>query len=101
MEQVYGAAGRRVAGTQFDAFHSLTVKQLSAKQQMVMDCFDGADMKLTREEISRRTNLKLSSVCGRARELLDAKRLAVRGSVRDIATGKRQELLGLVVGGAL
>ncbi|WP_116324685.1 hypothetical protein [Cupriavidus taiwanensis] len=96
MEQAYGAAGRRVSGTQFDSFHSLTVKALSAKQQMVMDCF-AAGMALTREEISRRTNLKLSSVCGRVRELLDAKRLQVRGSVRDVATGKRQELLGLPV----
>lgn len=94
MEQVFSSTGRRVSGTQFDSYHSLTVKQLSAKQQMVMDCFD-AGAKLTREEISRRTNLKLSSVCGRARELLDAKRLAVVGSVRDIATGKRQELLGV------
>lgn len=96
MEQVYGAAGRRVAGTQFDAFHSLTVKQLTAKQQMVMDAFDGPGARLTREDITARTNLRLSSTCGRVRELLDARRLMVCGLRRCAATGKQHELLCVV-----
>jgi hypothetical protein len=62
---------------------------------MVMDCFDSSEILLTREQISAQTNLKLSSVCGRVRALIDAGRLQVRGSVRDLHTGKRQELLGL------
>ncbi|WP_316150080.1 hypothetical protein [Cupriavidus sp. BIC8F] len=100
MEQIYSTrSGRRVSGTQFDSYHSLTVKDLSATQQMVIDAFDGAtsarETRLTREEISRRTNMKMSSVCGRVRELLDANRLVVCGRIKDIYTGKWQELLKL------
>lgn len=96
MEDFYSPrSGRRVAETQHESYHSLTVKQLSTTQQMVMDCFIGQETLLTREEISARTNLKLSSVCGRVRALLDASRLQKRGTVRDVATGKSQELIGL------
>ncbi|SAL26028.1 hypothetical protein [Caballeronia telluris] len=94
-EHYSGRSGRRVSDTQSESFHSLTVKQLCHTQQMVMDCFDSSEILLTREQISAQTNLKLSSVCGRARALIDAGRLQVRGSVRDLHTGKRQELLGL------
>lgn len=94
-EHYSGRSGRRVSDTQSESFHSLTVKQLCHTQQMVMDCFDGSETLLTREQIAAQTNLKLSSVCGRVRALIDAGRLQVRGSVRDLHTGKRQELLGL------
>lgn len=94
-EHYSARSGRRVSDTQSEAFHSLTVKHLSATQQMVMDCFIGPETLLTREQIAARTNLKLSSVCGRVRALLDASRLQKRGSVTDVATGKGQELLGL------
>jgi hypothetical protein len=90
-------SGHRVAETQQDSFHSIPVRQLCATQQMVMDCFGSRDLLLTREDISARTNLKLSSVCGRARELLDAGRLVKRGRRDCAATGKSQELLGLPV----
>ncbi len=89
--------GHRVSETQQDSFHSITVVELSDKQKMVMDCFNSPETLLTREDISARTNLKLSSVCGRARELLDLELLAKRGSRKCIATGKSQELLGLPV----
>ncbi|MBF6987226.1 hypothetical protein [Cupriavidus sp. IK-TO18] len=96
MDQIYSTrSGHRVSGTQFDSYHSLTVKDLCASQQMVVNAFEGEGVKLTREEISRRTNMKLSSVCGRVRELLDANRLVVCGSVKDLFTGKPQELLKL------
>ncbi|WP_342705185.1 hypothetical protein OHZ10_29335 [Burkholderia arboris] len=98
MDDFFSArTGHRVSETQQDSFHAMPVSELSAKQKMVMDCFDSPETLLTREEISARTNLKLSSVCGRSRELLDAKRLAKRGSRKCIATGKSQELLGLPV----
>lgn len=98
MDDFFSArTGHRVSETQQDSFHAMPVSQLSAKQQMVMDCFDSSETLLTREDISARTNLKLSSVCGRARELLDAERLAKRGSRKCAATGKSQELLGLPV----
>lgn len=98
MDDFFSArTGHRVSETQQDSFHAMPVSELSAKQQMVMDCFDTPETLLTREDISARTNLKLSSVCGRARELLDAGRLAKRGTRKCTATGKSQELLGLPV----
>ncbi|KWK75762.1 hypothetical protein WM15_29650 [Burkholderia ubonensis] len=90
-------SGRRVAETQQAAYHAITVKELTAKQKMVVECFHLPGEKLTREDIAARTNLKLSSVCGRVRELLDAGRLEKRGSRKCVATGKSQELLGLPV----
>ncbi|WP_334034731.1 hypothetical protein [Burkholderia cepacia] len=87
--------GHRVSETQQDSFHSISVAKLSATQQMVMDCFDTTETLLTREDISARTNLKLSSVCGRVRALLDAGLLVKRGTRKCTATGKSQELLGL------
>ncbi|AIO24588.1 hypothetical protein [Burkholderia cepacia] len=90
-------SGHRVSETQQDSFHSISVAKLSATQQMVMDCFDTPETLLTREEISAMTNLKLSSVCGRSRELIDAGRLAKRGKRECKATGKDQEQLGLPV----
>ncbi|KWH52547.1 hypothetical protein [Burkholderia cepacia] len=96
MDDFFSArTGHRVSETQQDSFHAMPVSELSAKQQMVMDCFDAPETLLTREDISARTNLKLSSVCGRARELLDAGRLAKRGTRKCTATGKSQELLGI------
>lgn len=88
-------SGRRVAEMQQDSYHALTVKKLSATQQMVMDCFDSVTPHLTREDIATITNLKLSSVCGRVRELLDANRLTVVGKREDTATGHSQQLLGV------
>ena len=86
---------RRVAATQSDAFHAMSSKQLGAKQQMVLDCFADSNTRLTREDIAARTNMKLSSVCGRVRELLDLKLLRVNGSRKDLATHNSQQLLAL------
>lgn len=98
MDDFFSArTGHRVSETQQDSFHAMPVAELSAKQKTVMDCFASHETMLTREDISARTNLKLSSVCGRARELLDAKHLAKRGTRKCAATGKSQELLGLPV----
>ncbi|WP_323120009.1 hypothetical protein [Burkholderia alba] len=85
------------SSTQQDSYHSIAVPELSAKQRMVLDCFHSRATLLTREDIADRTNLKLSSVCGRVRELLDDGRLQKRGTRKCIATGKSQELLGLPV----
>lgn len=96
MEDFFSArTGHRVSETQADSFHSLSVSKLCASQQMVMNCFDNQSTVLTQEQISANTNMKVSSVCGRVRELLDASRLQKRGTVRDVATGKSQELIGL------
>ncbi|MDR5736158.1 hypothetical protein QCE47_27990 [Caballeronia sp. LZ025] len=90
----------KASQTQIDAYHNMSSKQISAKQQMVLDVFDGdKSVTLTREEISSRTNLKLSSVCGRVHELVQAGNLAVRGSVKCVATGNRQQLIGLPIVG--
>ncbi|OJA74535.1 hypothetical protein BGV72_24430 [Burkholderia ubonensis] len=92
-------SGRRVAETQQAAYHAITVKELTAKQKMVVESFHLPGERLTREDIAARTNLKLSSVCGRVRELLDAGRLVVVGSRKDPATGASQQLLSLVIHG--
>jgi hypothetical protein len=76
-------SGRRVAETQQDAFHSLTVKELTTKQRMVIDAFDAG-------------RPPLCSVCGRVRELLDAGRLKVVGARKDLATQTSQQLLVVV-----
>lgn len=88
-------SGHRVAETQQDAYHALTVKELSEKQRMVLDAFDAGRPPLTREDIAAITNMKLCSVCGRVRELLDAGRLVVVGSRKDLATHNRQQLLNI------
>lgn len=87
--------GRRVAATQQDAIHSMPARELCAKQRMVLDAIEHAGCPLTREDIATNTNLKLSSVCGRVRELLDAGRLVVVGGRKDTATGREQQLLGI------
>ncbi|ACC71086.1 hypothetical protein PPMP20_04320 [Paraburkholderia phymatum] len=88
-----GRSGRRVAETQSDAYHALTVKDLTDGQKMVLDAFRAGRPPLTREDIAAITNLKLGSVCGRVRELLDAKRLFVVGSRKDLATQTSHQLL--------
>ncbi|WNC90928.1 hypothetical protein RI103_06145 [Paraburkholderia sp. FT54] len=91
-----GRSGRRVAETQQDAYHALSAKTLGAKQRMVLEAFENGRPPLTREDIAAITNMKLSSVCGRVRELLDAGRLAVVGSRKDLATHTKQQLLAVV-----
>ncbi|MGF6549338.1 hypothetical protein [Paraburkholderia youngii] len=86
---------RRVAETQSDAYHAMPVKLLAVKQQMVIDAFRDGRPPLTREDIAAITNLKLSSVCGRVRELLDAGRLVVVGTRKDLATQTKQQLLDI------
>jgi len=88
-------SGRRVQETQQDAFHSLTVKDLTDKQKMVINAFEAGARQLTREDIAAITNMKLSSVCGRVRELLDANRLVVVGKRECPATSSSQQLLAL------
>jgi hypothetical protein len=77
------------------SFEQMTGSNLTACQQMVMNAFDDELKRMTREDIAAATNLKLSSVCGRVRELLDLKKLVDRGERRDIHTGKMQQLVGL------
>lgn len=98
MDDFFSArTGHRVSETQQASFHSITVSEITAKQKMVMDCFHSPMTLLTREDIAAHTNLKLSSVCGRAHEPIGDDQLVKRGTRKCIATGKSQELLGLPV----
>lgn len=66
------------------------------QRQIIMDLFAGNPaIVLTREDIAARTNMRLSSVCGRVRESLDGEWLTVRGERRCVATGQMHELIGL------
>lgn len=90
-----GRSGRRVAGTQHVAFHRLSVVKRATQNEIVMALFENEETTLTRHEIERQAHIPLSSVCRVARELQDAGRLAVRGSIECIYTGHDQQLLGL------
>lgn len=86
--------GHLVSETQHASFHAISDEALAAAQQKVMDCFPDRTVLLTRKQISHESELELSSVCGRVRELLKKKRLAKHSKI--IAeTGKKQELIGL------
>ncbi|CAN7609696.1 hypothetical protein LJR034_004667 [Caballeronia sp. LjRoot34] len=87
----------RTAQTQIDAFHAMPGRQLSAQKQMIVDLFDGypPTLTLTRQDIVDRTNMRMASVCGRVRELLDAEILAVRGKRECLETGVMVETVGL------
>ncbi|MFM0256077.1 hypothetical protein [Paraburkholderia sediminicola] len=62
---------------------------------MITNLFYSEHLTLTRQEIADRTNLRLSSVCGRVRELLDDEALKVRGTQKCPATGVLNETIGL------
>lgn len=87
----------RAAQTQIEAFHGMPGRQLSAQKQVVIDLFAARTTMLTRRDIADRTNLAMSSVCGRVRELLDAELLAVRGKRECKETGVMVETVGLPV----
>lgn len=85
--------------TKSESFHSLSpAGYLQPAQQRVMDLFTSTSVVMTRKEITAALgDMELSSVCGRVRALLDAKRLAPRGERIDPKTRKPQELVGLPV----
>jgi len=85
----------RATHTQRAAHDALDAGTRRTQKQMILDLFHGAHVKLTRQEIADRTNLRLSSVCGRVRELLDGEALAVRGVQKCAATGVDNETVGL------
>jgi predicted transcriptional regulator len=84
----------RTTHTQRAAFDALHGKRPTQKQ-MILDLFYSQHLTLTRQEIADRTNMRLGSVCGRVRELIDEAKLAVRGLQKCAATGQQNETLGL------
>lgn len=85
----------RTTHTQTVAYDALAGGLRRTQKQMIVELFAGSQVKLTRQEISDRTNLRLSSVCGRVRELLDDETLKVRGTKECVATGVSNETIGL------
>jgi hypothetical protein len=85
----------RSTHTQLAGYDSVTSAKRCTQKQMILNLFCGPDVKLTRQDIADRTNLRLSSVCGRVRELIEGDALRVRGSVKCAATGVHNETLGL------
>jgi hypothetical protein len=87
-----------VAETSLATFRSLSpADYLQPKERELMAAFTGPEVRLTRQQLSERTGMALSGVCGRVRSLLDKQELTVRGERKDPNTGKPQELLGLPV----
>jgi hypothetical protein len=85
----------RSTHTQLAGYDSVTGAKRCTQKQMILDLFCSEHLTLTRQEIADRTNLRLSSVCGRVRELLDDEALKVRGTQKCAATGVLNETLGL------
>lgn len=85
----------RSTWTQRAAYDALDGGARRTQKQMILDLFYNPALTLTRQEIADRTNMRLSSVCGRVRELLDDAELAVRGAQKCAATGANNETLGL------
>ena len=85
----------RTTATQLAAFDALDPATRRTQKQMIIDLFTAPDMRLTRQDIADRTNMRLGSVCGRVRALIDAGKLAVFGTRKCAATGQENETLGL------
>ncbi|SDR18642.1 hypothetical protein SAMN05443245_3407 [Paraburkholderia fungorum] len=87
----------RATHTQLAGYDSVTGTKRCTQKQMILDLFYSTHLTLTRQEISERTNLRLSSVCGRTFELLSEEKLVKRGTQKCAATGVDNETLGLPV----
>lgn len=87
----------RATHTQLAGYDSVTGAKRCTQKEIITDLFYSEHLTLTRQEIADRTNLRLSSVCGRVRELLDDETLAVRGTQKCAATGVLNETVGLPV----
>ncbi|MPW17905.1 hypothetical protein GCT13_13395 [Paraburkholderia sp. CNPSo 3157] len=85
----------RATRTQLAGYDSMTGAKRCTQKEMILNLFHSPFMTLTRQEIADRTNLRLSSVCGRVFELLRDGELKVRGSQKCAATGADNETLGL------
>ncbi|WP_321943011.1 hypothetical protein [Paraburkholderia tropica] len=86
----------KATATQLAAHDALDANgERLTQKKIVMNLFEGPGTVLTREDIAARTNLKLSSVCGRVFELLASEMLVVRGECKCVATGLDHELVGL------
>ncbi|SAL20355.1 hypothetical protein AWB70_01034 [Caballeronia cordobensis] len=88
----------KASRTQIDAYHALSLDEISDSQRRILDVFKGdSRVLLTRDEIAARANLQISTVCGRVNELVKGEVLAVRDSARRPGRRCRQQLIGLPV----
>ncbi|MEW9586507.1 hypothetical protein [Paraburkholderia sp. DGU8] len=85
----------RPTHTQLAGYDSVTGAKRCTQKQMILNLFYSPHLTLTRQEIADRTNLRLSSVCGRVFELLKDEALRVHGTQKCAATGALNETLGL------
>lgn len=66
----------------------------TALQEKILTCLD--EEPLTRSEIATKTNLRMSSVCGRVNELINKDQVQVVGEKQDEDSGRWVELVGKV-----
>ena len=80
-----------------DAYRTLRKeRRLQPMQKRIMACFAWDHGRgYTRKQLRDLTGMELSTVCGSVNSLIAAGLLEVIGEVRDPATGKMQELVGL------
>lgn len=87
----------RSTHTQRAAYDALDGGARRSQKKVILDLFHNPALTLTRQQIADRTNMRLGSVCGRVRELIDDAELVVRGMQKCAATGQQNETLGLAV----
>jgi hypothetical protein len=85
----------RATQTQLAGYDSVTGTKRCTQKQMILNLFYSPFLTLSRQDIADRTNMRLSSVCGRVRELIDEEKLKVRGTQKCAATGVLNETVGL------
>lgn len=74
--------------TRNESYHSLLADMPTARAKVFQAVADCGDRGATREEIAELTGMKLSSVCGRVKELLDAAEIDESPTPRTGSSGK-------------
>lgn len=84
-----------VAKTSMLAYAELLARrQLQPMEQRIVDAL--THRQATREELMHLTGMRMSSVCGRVKSLLQSGVIAAFDYKRSLETGKLQETLGLL-----
>lgn len=73
-------------------FEGLANRTFSKQERIVLHAVRHHPM--TREDIAYSTGMRLASVCGRVRSLLDSKMLVPHGHTSQTVSGKPNELVG-------
>lgn len=79
--------------TKVESYNSFMKYYSGPVYQAVYNALCAADCALSRAEIAHRANLRLSTVCGRIAELMEAGAISVSGTKIDTDTNRKVEVL--------